>query len=151
MHIIYLESSRVSKSVGLNTMMILHSSMSILKIEPEIDVLNEEERKAYLEAFQDFDGNNTGKIPNRSLLFAMRRVGLNPTDVEVQDVINRIDEENGSLSFSDFSTIVTAKKKEANPENYFKESFRVFSKDDEGCIPAEELKFVLQNLPGKVC
>ena len=27
---------------------------------------------------------------------------------------------------------------------------RVFSKDDEGCIPAEEMKFVLKHLPGKV-
>ena len=31
-----------------------------------------------------------------------------------------------------------------------KETFRVFSKDDEGCITAEELKFVLTHLPGKV-
>ena len=131
-------------------MMILHSSLNILKIEPGINVLNEKDTKAYLEAFQDFDGNKTGKIPYRSLLFAMRRIGLNPTEVEVQDIINRIDKGNGTLSFSDFCTIVNKKNKEANPENDFKESFRVFSKDDEGCVPAEELKFVLQNLPGKV-
>ena len=31
-----------------------------------------------------------------------------------------------------------------------KESFRVFSKDDEGCITAEELKFVMTHLPAKV-
>ena len=30
------------------------------------------------------------------------------------------------------------------------ECFRVFSKDDEGCIPPDELKFVLQNLPTKI-
>ena len=35
-------------------------------------------------------------------------------------------------------------------ENELKETFRVFSKDDEGCITAEELKFVLTHLPGKV-
>ena len=27
----------------------------------------------------------------------------------------------------------------------------MFSKDDEGCIPADEMKFVLKHLPGKVC
>ena len=31
-----------------------------------------------------------------------------------------------------------------------KECFRVFSKDEEGCVPADELKFVLQNLPTKI-
>ena len=35
-------------------------------------------------------------------------------------------------------------------ENELKETFRVFSKDDEGCIPADEMKFVLKHLPGKV-
>ena len=30
------------------------------------------------------------------------------------------------------------------------DTFRVFSKDDEGCIPADEMKFVLKHLPGKV-
>ena len=32
----------------------------------------------------------------------------------------------------------------------FQDTFRVFSKDDEGCIPADEMKFVLKHLPGKV-
>ena len=27
---------------------------------------------------------------------------------------------------------------------------RVFSKDEEGCIPADEMKFALMNLPGNV-
>ena len=34
--------------------------------------------------------------------------------------------------------------------NVFQDTFRVFSKDDEGCIPADEMKFVLKHLPGKV-
>ena len=35
--------------------------------------------------------------------------------------------------------------------NQTQDTFRVFSKDDEGCIPADEMKFVLKHLPGKVC
>ena len=34
---------------------------------------------------------------------------------------------------------------EEEEENY-KETFRVFSKDDEGCIPADEMKFVLSQI-----
>ena len=32
----------------------------------------------------------------------MRRAGQNPTDVEVQDLINKIDDGSGTLDFSDF-------------------------------------------------
>ena len=42
------------------------------------------------------------------------------------------------------------KLSDTDTENELKETFRVFSKDDEGCITAEELKFVLTHLPGKV-
>merc|ERR1719348_2701659 len=40
--------------------------------------------------------------------------------------------------------------KEMDMETGYKETFRVFSKDEEGCIPAEEIKFVLMHMPGKV-
>ena len=94
----------------------------------------------------------------------MRRVGLNPTDVEVQDLINKIDDGSGTLNFSDFCMVIKEKSRELESETHFKDTFRVFSKDEEGraerikyklnflpgCIPAEEMKFVLMHLPGKV-
>lgn len=46
--------------------------------------------------------------------------------------------------------VMREKSKEMDMEIHFKDAFRAFSKDDEGCIPAEELKFVMTNLPGKV-
>ena len=134
----------------MNTMEILRNTMEILKIEPEIDLLKDEERKAYFEAFQSFDWSNNGRISNGSLLYAMRRAGVNPTEVEVHDIINRLDDGSGSLTFSKFCKVMLEKNKEVVLENDYKESFRVFGKDDDGCIPAEELKFVLQNLPGEV-
>ena len=41
------------------------------------------------EAFDDFDWNHNGTISTSSLQYAMRRAGQNPTDVEVQDLINK--------------------------------------------------------------
>merc|ERR1719312_2157142 len=35
-------------------------------------------------------------------------------------------------------------------ETGYKETFRVFSKDKEGCIPPDEIKFVLTHLPGNI-
>ena len=83
---------------------------------------------------------------------------------------NQIDDGSGTLNSSDFTLLVLEKNKEIDPETLFKDTFRVFSKDNEGgisnvwiylynfifqqrqlgCIPAKEMKFVLQNLPGGI-
>ena len=56
----------------------------------------------------------------------------------------------GFLEFPEFCLMMHKKLSDTDTENELKETFRVFSKDDEGCITAEELKFVLTHLPGKV-
>ena len=38
------------------------------------------------------------------------------------------------------------KHKESDQENYYKDAFRVFFKDESGCVPAEELKFIFRSL-----
>ena len=40
--------------------------------------------------------------------------------------------------------------KEEDDENGYKETFRVFSKDEDGCIHPDEIKFVLQHLPSQL-
>ena len=102
----------------------------------------------------------------QDLQSAMRRAGQNPTESEVQDMINKIDDGTATISFNDFCKLMGEKTKEIDPETHFKDTFRVFSKDEEGeemleelndeknnaigCIPADEMKFVLMHLPGKV-
>ena len=66
-------------------------------------------------------------------------------------MINEIDVDgSGFLEFQEFCLMLYKRTQDADVENDLKETFRVFSKDDEGCITAEELKFVLTHLPGKV-
>jgi len=112
--------------------------------------LKPEEIQAYREAFDYYDWNKSGTIPTKELQFAMRRAGQNPTDVEVQDLINNIDDGSGTMDFEDFLQVMKEKVREFDIEIHFKDTFRVFSKDQEGCIPADELKFVLNHLPGKI-
>lgn len=38
------------------------------------------------------------------------------------------------------------KHKEVDQETYYKDAFRVFFKDEDGCVPAEEMKFVFRSL-----
>ena len=86
----------------------------------------------------------------------MRRAGQNPTDIEVLDILNRIDDNTGYLDFKvinvpgklnsmssmqEFCYIMREVTKDMDDETSYKESFRVFSKDEEGCIPPDEIKF----------
>ena len=41
----------------------------------------------------------------------MRRGGQNPTDVEVQDLVNKIDDGSGTLDFQDFVLVMSEKSK----------------------------------------
>merc|ERR1711997_704528 len=113
-------------------------------------VRKEDHQTEFREAFNAFDWNHSGKISYGSLQAAMRRCGHNPTDIEVSDIINKIHDDTGSLNFEDFYNIMEERTRDTDPETGYKECFRVFSKDHEGCITAEEMKFVLLHLPGKI-
>ena len=93
----------------------------------------------------------------------MRRAGANPTDVEVTDIINKVDNETctvlyctvlhciinkvdnetGALDFAQFCSVMQDRNKNVDLESSYKETFRVFSKDDDGCIPAAEIRFAI--------
>ena len=60
----------------------------------------------------------------------MRRAGMNPTEPELQDMVNKIDD--GALCFADFCILMEDKNEDNNPENHFRDAFRVFSKDEQG-------------------
>ena len=90
----------------------------------------------------------------------MRKAGANPTDIEVMEIMNKIDDESGSFDFpvsisasgvwslifsfslllEEFCYLMTRAVKE-DAELELKETFRVFSKDSSGCVPAEEIKY----------
>jgi calmodulin len=115
------------------------------------DKLRPDELAAFKAAFDMFDKNQDGTISTKELHAAMRRAGQNPTEAEVQDMINEVDVDgSGYLEFPEFCMMMHKKLNDSDQENELKEVFRVFGKDETGCITAEELKVVLTHLPGKV-
>ena len=72
----------------------------------------------------------------------MRRAGQNPTDIEVQDMLNKVDDGSGVMDLDDFFLVMREKSKEVDMEIHFKDAFRVFSKDKDGekifhlCFPS---------------
>jgi len=131
-----LQAGEKSTATGLTTM---------------ADKLRPDELAAFKAAFDMFDKNQDGTISTKELHAAMRRAGQNPTEAEVQDMINEVDVDgSGYLEFPEFCMMMHKKLTDSDQENELKEVFRVFGKDETGCITAEELKFVLTHLPGKV-
>ena len=55
-----------------------------------VEKLRPDELEAFKEAFDMFDKNMDGTISTKELHAAMRRGGQNPTESEVQDMINTV-------------------------------------------------------------
>ena len=77
----------------------------------------------------------------------MRSLGQNPSESELQDMINEVDaDNNGTIDFPEFLTMMARKMKDTDSEEEIREAFKVFDRDNNGYISAAELKHVMTNL-----
>ncbi|CAF2163335.1 unnamed protein product [Rotaria magnacalcarata] len=132
------------------------------------DQLTEEQIAEFKEAFSLFDKDGDGTItikefgmkffsfldmylPKYSLGTVMRSLGQNPTEAELQDMINDVDADgNGTIDFPEFLTLMARKMKDTDSEEEMREAFRVFDKDGNGYISADELCNVMTSLGEKL-
>lgn len=65
--------------------------------------LTEEQIAEFKEAFSLFDKDGDGTITSKELGTVMRSLGQNPTEAELQDMINEVDADgNGDIDFPEF-------------------------------------------------
>ncbi|KAL0844705.1 hypothetical protein Bca101_017951 [Brassica carinata] len=127
------------------------------------DQLTDDQISEFKEAFSlfDKDGDGTrsmwfliscvGCITTKELGTVMRSLGQNPTEAELQDMINEVDADgNGTIDFPEFLNLMARKMKDTDSEEELKEAFRVFDKDQNGFISAAELRHVMTNLGEKL-
>ena len=60
----------------------------------------------------------------QDLAVAMKALGLNPTETEIQDLINEV-ERNGFIYYPAFCRVIMRKLREDDEENFRRELFRV--------------------------
>ncbi|XP_049800387.1 calmodulin-A-like [Schistocerca nitens] len=114
------------------------------------DQLTDEQIAEFNEAFSLFDKDGDGTVTTKELGTVMRFHGQNPTEAELQDMINGVDaDDNGTLDFPEFLTMMTRKMKDTDSEEEIREAFRVLDKDGNGFISATELRHVMTNVSEK--
>lgn len=98
-----------------------------------------------------FDKDNDGKITTKELGIVMRSLGQNPSESELNDMINEVDVNNdGSIDFPEFLTMMARKMKDSDSEAEIIEAFKVFDTNGDGKISAAELRHVLTSIGEKL-
>ena len=91
------------------------------------DSLTEEQIAEFKEAFSLFDKDGDGTITTKELGTVMRSLGQNPTEAELQDMINEVDADgNGTIDFPEFLSLMARKMKDTDTEEELIEAFKVF-------------------------
>ncbi|KAK8478159.1 hypothetical protein V6N11_069334 [Hibiscus sabdariffa] len=105
----------------------------------------------FQEAFCLFDKDGDGCITMEELAIAVKSLDQNPTEEELQNMIDEVDTDgNGAIKFGEFLNLMARKMKETEAEDDLREAFRVFDKDQDGYISPHELRLVMNNIGEKV-
>lgn len=122
-----------------------------VKTVEEIDKLLkfiEENTEDVKNAFSLFDKKGKGTVSTKKLIMVMRTLGQNPTEDELDDLINEFDTDgNGFIDFIEF-TLMAFKLAEDLDET-MREAFSVFDKDGSGSITHSEFRNVMMEEGGE--
>ncbi|XP_075241919.1 neo-calmodulin-like [Convolutriloba macropyga] len=111
--------------------------------------LSEEEVSEYQTAFSLFDEDGDGTITTKELGTIMRQLGMNPSEAELQEMVDEVDEDgNGEIDFDEFLSMMMKKMKETDHEEDYRQAFQKFADVHSGgyYVSPESLKKVMASL-----
>lgn len=75
-----------------------------------------------------FDKDEDGTITMAELGVVMRSLGQRPTETELRDMVNEVDQDgNGTIEFNEFLQMMSKKMKDSDGEAELREAFRYVS------------------------
>ena len=115
-----------------------------------VDKLTSEQIEQYKSAFSLFDKDGDGTIKSKEVGTVMRALGMNPTESEVVDLVNEVDDGNGLIDFPEFLVIMARKADDFDAENELLEAFRHFDKTGSKKVGMDVFKDVVLNMGEKI-
>ena len=104
------------------------------------------------EAFKMFDRDKDGLINYIELGYVLKSQGFNPTNQELIEMINDVDEnEDDKITFEEFLILMHSRLKKEDIENELNEAFNAYDKSKKGVISVKEFKRILNTLGNKIC
>ena len=112
--------------------------------------INERE-KELKEYFEMFDRDKDGSINEKELGNILRSLGHDPTDQDLSEMINEVDNNSDSkIEFDEFCKIMNNKLKQNDAEQELIEAFKIFDREGKGLISENEFKHIMLSLGEKI-
>jgi Ca2+-binding EF-hand superfamily protein len=112
----------------------------VKKVHAHPFVLTDTESKELREGFNMFDRNGAGTIDANEVRVALRVLGFDAPDDEVQDLLQKFTKGGTTeMSFDEFTQIIVHKLSYPQPEAQLVRAFRFLDKDGDGFISLADL------------
>merc|ERR1711935_1248373 len=109
--------------------------------------LGEDEVDEIKEAFDLFDNDGSGAISVNELTSAMQSLGFDVKHAVVYNMVSDLDADgSGEIEFGEFLDVMTAKLSEKNTKEEIDRVFKLFDKDRNGTLEADDLSRVCKEL-----
>ncbi|TAQ91411.1 hypothetical protein B7494_g251 [Chlorociboria aeruginascens] len=113
--------------------------------------LSANEIASFKEVFALFDSDGDGEISKAELGAILKSLGLDVSDVEINDMVNEVDIDNsGSIDLEEFIKMMTIETKPVDFEQEMRSAFKVFDIDGSGTISAEEIYKIMGSFGEKL-
>ncbi|VVB05173.1 unnamed protein product, partial [Arabis nemorensis] len=109
--------------------------------------LTQQKRQEIKEAFELFDTDGSGTIDAKELNVAMRALGFEMTEEQINKMIADVDKDgSGAIDFDEFVHMMTAKIGERDTKEELTKAFKIIDLDKNGKISADDIKRMAKDL-----